>query len=100
MGETSVAGHRASTLAACLAAAPDYHMKEAEAAALIEHQVTTISENWQSICDEAELSQVDRKLLAGRQFLNGYALDGLNGHNALRCGYSNAQDTLTSSGDT
>lgn len=67
---------RASTLTTLLAAAPDFHLKEAEAAALIEHQITTIAENWQGGCDEADLSPVDRKLLAERQFLNSYALDG------------------------
>lgn len=91
--------NRASTLAACLAAAPDYHLKEAEAAALIEHQVETIAQNWQPVCEEAELSEVDRKLFAGRQFLNGYALDGLNGHGALRDAYSSAQSALITGGD-
>ncbi|NMA97322.1 MAG: type II toxin-antitoxin system HipA family toxin [Phyllobacteriaceae bacterium] len=91
--------NRASTLATCLAAAPDYHLKEAEAAALIEHQVATIARNWQSVCEEAELSEVDRKLFAGRQFLNGYALDGLNGHDALRDAYSSAQSALITGGD-
>lgn len=91
--------NRASTLAACLAAAPDYHLKEAQAATLIEHQVVTIAQNWQSVCEEAELSEVDRKLFAGRQFLNGYALDGLNGHDALRKAYSSAQSALTTGGD-
>jgi serine/threonine-protein kinase HipA len=86
--------NRASTLAACLAAAPDYHLKEAEAVALIEHQVVTIAQNWQSACEEAELSEVDRKLFAGRQFLNGYALVGLSGHDALHDAYGSAQSAL------
>jgi hypothetical protein len=39
-----IKGHgRASTLATCLAAAPDYHLKEAEAAALVEQQITAIA---------------------------------------------------------
>ena len=71
-------GGRASTLATLLAAAPDYHLKEAEASALIEHQVTTMAHLWQEVCDEAELSPVDSKLFAGRQFLNSYVLDGLD----------------------
>ncbi|MET3900272.1 serine/threonine-protein kinase HipA [Devosia sp. UYZn731] len=91
--------NRASTLATCLAAAPDYHLKEAEAAALIEHQVATIAQSWQSVCEEAELSKVDRHLFAGRQFLNGYALDGLNGHDGLRGAYRNAQTTLITGGN-
>jgi len=89
---------RASTLATVLAAAPDYHLKEAEAAALIEHQITTIAEHWQEVCDKAELSPVDRKLFAGRQFLNSYALEGLNGHKALPDAFRTARETLIASG--
>ncbi|MEY9772953.1 type II toxin-antitoxin system HipA family toxin [Sinorhizobium fredii] len=85
---------RASTLAVCLAAAPDYHLKEAEAAALIEQQVTTIAEHWQAICEEAELSPVDRRLFAGRQFLNSYALEGLDGNKALQDTFGAARDAL------
>ncbi|ACP22244.1 conserved hypothetical protein (plasmid) [Sinorhizobium fredii NGR234] len=89
---------RASTLATCLAAAADYHLKEAEAAALIEHQVTTIAKHWQAVCEEAELTPVERKLFAGRQFLNSYALDGLNGLKALQDAFRAAQDNLIASG--
>lgn len=90
--------NRASTLATCLAAAPDYHLKEAVAAALIEHQITTIAEHWPAVCDAAELSQVDRKLFAGRQFLNSYALAGLDGHKALQDAYRSARDAVIASG--
>jgi serine/threonine-protein kinase HipA len=90
---------RASTLAMCLAAAPDYHLKEAEAAVLIEHQITTIAAHWQAVCAEAELSPVDRKLFAGRQFLNSYALVGLDGHKALQDAFRAARDELIASGD-
>ncbi|OHV78206.1 type II toxin-antitoxin system HipA family toxin [Ensifer sp. LCM 4579] len=89
---------RASTLATCLAAAPDYHLKEAEAAALIEHQLTSIADHWHAICDECELSPVDRKLFAGRQFLNRYALEGLNGHTALQDTFRAAREALIASG--
>jgi len=85
---------RSSTIAICLAAAPDYHLKEAEAAALIEAQIATISERWQSVCDEAELSPVDRKLFAGRQFLNPFCLEGLNGYKGLQDSFVSARDTL------
>ncbi len=88
---------RASTLEMLLAAAPDYHLKEAEAAALIEHQITTIAQSWQEVCDEAELSPIDRKLFAGRQFLNSYALEGLDDHKALQYAFSTARNTLLAS---
>lgn len=89
---------RASTLATLLAAAPDYHLKETEAAALIEQQITTIAEHWQEVCDEADLSPVDRKLFAGRQFLNSYALEGLDNHKALQDAFRAAHDTLLTTG--
>lgn len=85
---------RASTLATCLAAAPDYHLKETEAAALIEQQITTIAKTWQAICDDAKLSPVDRTLFAGRQFLNSYALENLTGHKALHDAYRAARNDL------
>ncbi len=90
---------RASTLVTCLAAAPDYHLKEAEAAALIEHQITTLAAHWQAVCAEAELSPVDRKLFAGRQFLNSYALERLDGHKALQDAFHAARDWLIASVD-
>lgn len=89
---------RASTLATCLAAAPDYHLKETEAAALIERQITTIAEHWQAICEQAQLSPVDRTLFAGRQFLNSYALERLDGHKALQEAYRSARDAVIASG--
>lgn len=85
---------RASTLATLLAAAPDHHLKEAEAAALIEHQITTIAEHWQEVCEDAGLPPVDRNLFAGRQFLNGYALEGLGNHKPMEDTFRAAQATL------
>lgn len=88
---------RASTLATLLAATPDYHLKEAEAAALIEHQITTIAHLWQEVCDEADLSPVDRKLFAGRQFLNSYALESLDNHKTLQDAFRAAHSKLLTS---
>ncbi|MEO3388860.1 HipA domain-containing protein [Mesorhizobium sp. CAU 1741] len=85
---------RASTLTTLLAARPDYHLKEAEAVALIEHQIKTIAEHWREVCDEADLSPVDSNLFAGRQFLNSYALDGLDNHEALQDAFRAARNTL------
>lgn len=85
---------RASTLHTLLTAAPDYLLKESEAVELIECQIKTISEHWQAVCDEAGLSVVDRKLFAGRQFLNNYALDGLEAHKALQACFRDARMTL------
>ncbi|MCZ8344762.1 MAG: hypothetical protein O9301_17135 [Leptospira sp.] len=45
----------------------------------MKHQIHTIEKKWKSVCDEAELSQVDRNLLWKRQFLNPYSMDGVKG---------------------
>jgi serine/threonine-protein kinase HipA len=88
---------RASSLVTCLAAASDYHLNDAEAAALIERQIKTIAEHWQAVCDEADLSTVDRNFFAGRQFLNSYALEGLEGQKALQDAFGAAREALIGS---
>ncbi len=92
--------NRASTLAALLAAAPDYHLKEAEAVALIEHQVTTLAAHWGDVCAQAKLSPVDSRFFAGRQFLNSYALEGLPGHKALHDAFNTARALVMNGGGT
>ncbi|MGL4406639.1 MAG: type II toxin-antitoxin system HipA family toxin, partial [Notoacmeibacter sp.] len=90
---------RASTLTILLAAAPHYHLKETEAAAIIEHQIATIAQQWQIVCEEAELNPVDRKLLAGRQFLNSYVIEGLDTHKVLQNAFGAARNTLLKNTD-
>jgi len=38
-----------------------------------------ISKNWNTVCEEAGLSETDRALLWGRQYLNPFAFDDLEG---------------------
>lgn len=38
-----------------------------------------IEKKWKTVCEEAELSQVDRNLLWKRQFLNPFSLEGVKG---------------------
>ncbi len=45
----------------------------------MERQIYAIGENWSSVCEEAELTETDRALLWGRQFLNSFAFDDLEG---------------------
>lgn len=85
---------RASTLATLLAAAADFHLTQPDATALIEHQITSIAANWRAVCDEAHLTPVDRGLFAGRQFLNSYAIEGLDGHATLHDTFRAARATL------
>jgi serine/threonine-protein kinase HipA len=70
--------HGRSQLASCLDASANFLLSRPQALELIEKQVKGIVENWNTICDLAELSPVDRKLFAGRQFLNTYAFENLD----------------------
>jgi serine/threonine-protein kinase HipA len=69
---------RASQLASCIKAAPLFLLSNAQAIELIESQITMIGEQWLAVCEAAALSEVDRRLLWGRQFFNPYAFYGLN----------------------
>lgn len=64
---------RASQIASCLNAAPLFLLSRKEAISIVENQIRTIGEQWDTICDLAHLTQTDRNLLWGRQFLNPYA---------------------------
>ena len=71
-------GHddRRSLLENCRLSASDFLLSDAEARDLIASQIATIRVRWGAVCDDAELSEVDRALLWRRQFLNEYAFDG------------------------
>ena len=64
---------RRSQIATCMAAAPSFLLGSEAAIAIVNHQVSTIENEWPSICDEAGLSEVDRALFWRRQFLNPFA---------------------------
>lgn len=67
---------RRSQLVHCLAAAERLGLSQTQAREIINHQIATIHEHWGAICDEGDLSPVDRDFLWGRQFLNPFALEG------------------------
>ena len=68
---------RRSQLSLCLEAAPSFRLAEPEALSIMEHQVTTIRDRWDGLCDEARLGAAERRLLWRRQFLNDLAFEGL-----------------------
>lgn len=70
---------RASRIAICLDAAAAFQLSTVEATSIVTHQVKVIREQWDSVCDEAALSAVDRQLLWRRQFLNPFAFEGAPG---------------------
>jgi len=69
--------HRESKLALCVHAAANFHLSKDDALAIIEHQKETIEKAWDAICDEAQLTTVDKNIFWGRQFFNPYIFEGL-----------------------
>ncbi|MCW8935010.1 MAG: type II toxin-antitoxin system HipA family toxin [Gammaproteobacteria bacterium] len=64
-----------SQLKTCLATAHNFLLSEEDARLIFEKQKEVIATNWHAVCDEAKLSEIDRKLLLGRQFLNPYSIE-------------------------
>jgi len=67
---------RLSNLGVCLAAARHFRLGREEARAEIVRQVEGVREHLPEIMDEAQVSEVDRRFLAGRVFLNSSIFDG------------------------
>jgi serine/threonine-protein kinase HipA len=65
-----------SLLETCRLSAPNFLLSDRDARELINTQVETIIHLWGAVCNEAELSEVDRSYLWRRQFLNDYAFEG------------------------
>jgi serine/threonine-protein kinase HipA len=64
-----------SQLKSCLEAANHFLLSGDDARAIFAHLTETIENNWEAVCEEAELSVVDKKLLWARQFLNPYSTE-------------------------
>lgn len=79
-GETAQAmaigadGWRASQVAGCIERADVYRLQGAEAREIVDQQIETITNEWDDVCEHAELTEAERQHLWGRQFLNPYAL--------------------------
>ena len=71
-------GHeRRSQLLPCIASAHKYLLSEDEAMHIVRLQIAAIRAHWETVCDEARLSEGDRRLLWRRQILNDLAFEGL-----------------------
>lgn len=81
--------NRMSRISACLKAAHHFLLVEKEAMAIVAHQISTIGENWSALCEEADLTETDRTLIWGRQFLNSFAFDDLEGEYAELAKFAN-----------
>ncbi|TGL16221.1 HipA domain-containing protein, partial [Leptospira yanagawae] len=68
---------RRSQIQVCLQARNQFLLSKQKATEIVKHQIRTIEKKWKTVCEEAELSQVDRNLLWKRQFLNPFSLEGV-----------------------
>ena len=71
-----VGDNRASTLATCLEAAPNFQLSEKAAKDIIAWQISTIRDGWDDICKEAVLTEVEHNLFGQRIFLNDFIFEG------------------------
>lgn len=67
-----------SRISTCLATAHHFLLSREEATEIARRQVTAIAEHWDAVCEEAAISKTDRSLLATRQFLNPFSMQGLS----------------------
>ena len=75
-----VGNNRFSQLKTCLEVAPHFLLPDEEAINLFDQTEAVIREHWDCVCEEAELSTVDKALMWERQFLNPFSItrQGLN----------------------
>jgi serine/threonine-protein kinase HipA len=64
-----------SRLKTCLEAAHNFLLTKEEAREIFHHLIAAIEQHWEAVCEEAELNEVDKKLLWKRQFLNPYSIE-------------------------
>ncbi len=64
-----------SQLKTCLETAHNFLLSEEEAREIFGNLTAAIEQHWEAVCEEAELNEVDKKLLWRRQFLNPYSAE-------------------------
>jgi serine/threonine-protein kinase HipA len=65
-------GERTSRLRTCIAASEVYLLNRADAQAIADAQVDIINAQWDEAADAARLTELDRRLLYGREILNEF----------------------------
>ncbi|CAN5485066.1 type II toxin-antitoxin system HipA family toxin [soil metagenome] len=68
--------HRSSQVATCLEHAKIYELNNADAKAIIDCQIETITAEWSDAADVARLTTAERRAMWGHQILNPYATHG------------------------
>ena len=71
-----IAGNnRYSQLKSCEEAAHHFLLSNNEACGITDRVETAIRDNWDGVCEEAQLSPVERNMLWRRQFLNPFSTE-------------------------
>ena len=65
-----------SQVVGCVRRAHLYQLTEGQAREIVDHQIDVNQTQWDDVCGQALLRQVDRKWFWGRQFLHPYAPEG------------------------
>ncbi|MBL4630658.1 MAG: HipA domain-containing protein, partial [Paraglaciecola sp.] len=61
-----------SQISLCIKAASIFNLSKEKAKYICEEQVKVIEDNWDKVCEEAELSEIDKRILWKNQILNPY----------------------------
>lgn len=68
---------RLSRISSCLDASHHFLLSREQARQIARAQMEGIAKHWDEVCREARISQTDRRLLASRQFLNPFSVEGI-----------------------
>lgn len=71
-------GKNASQIRECIFAAPQFQLSRKEAILIVEEIANSIVDNWGAVCEESELSHVDRSLFSKNQFFNPFGFENLD----------------------
>ena len=71
----SRSGDRDSRIRLLIDAADVYHLDRGEAESIVANQVATIQDEWDEVCDQAELTAAQRDAFWHHQFLNPHAFE-------------------------
>ncbi len=64
-----------SQLKTCLETAHNFLLSKDEVREIFGNLIAAIEQHWDAVCEEAELNEVDKKLLWRRQFLNPFSVE-------------------------
>lgn len=64
-------------ISTCLATAHHFLLSHDEATEIARRQIAAIADHGDAVCEEAAISKTHRKLLATRQFLNPFSIEGM-----------------------